>query len=313
MSNSTGVVGQIPGFPGTWDDVIAISWATKMASVASAALLAFDVLLTLEQEVRLVWARRRCSVPVLLYFLNRYGTMLQACLNVVTATDRTLSLPACERWNLFWFWCIPGVMAVVQATLTLRVTALWEHNRRIAVSLWIWYFLTVAVMCTMMGLSMQGTYPAPSPAPELFGCIVNAPAGYYWQMYLSSLVYEVTIAGLTLWKAVEHKRLLSRVPLLYVLIRDGFFYFFIVFGVMAINLVLNLSANALYWNWTPQLSLAIASCVSVRLFLNLREVACEGEPETGVDSAGVDGIEGSPRPPTFGQASTPWTTQTSGT
>ena len=43
--------------------------------VSGAVLLAFDILLTLDEEVKLVWRPKRLSVPKIAYILNRYGIL----------------------------------------------------------------------------------------------------------------------------------------------------------------------------------------------------------------------------------------------
>lgn len=295
-----------PGFDGTFDQAVGIAWVSIFVAVASAALLVYDVFLTLEREIRLVWLYGRWGLPTFLYLLNRYGTMIQACLTLVLAFDYDFDMPSCYRWNVFLNWCIPLVMAWVEATLTLRVLAMYGNNLKLVVCLWAWYLINVAAMFTMMGLTLQGTAPMASPAPPILGCRLSGPFSYLWQVYLPSLVFETTVAALTLWKAIEHKQLWSS-PIFFVLIRDGFFYFFVAFALMLVNMVIALTANALYTDWTPQISMALASIVAVRLFLNLRELA-RPQASTTADGNSDPNLELSA---ISNPASTPWTTQDS--
>lgn len=290
----------IPGFTGTFDDAVQIIWVSNYVSVVSLALVAYDTIITMEQEIRLVW-RGRWGLPSILYILTRYGTVIQAAVTTVTSTDWNVDMSTCLRLNLFSQWTIPLVMVIVEATLAMRVVALYENRRSMAVGLWTWYLANAGVMLAMMGLSLEGTYGVPSLAPPTLGCELGGTLSFYWELYVPSLVFETTVAALTLFRALQHKRLLSTIPLLHVLVRDGFFYFFIVFALMLLNLVISLTANVLYLGWTPQISICLASVIAVRLFLNLREVAYNAEGAT-ISSSGL--FEMSPRATTGTERST---------
>lgn len=296
-----------PGFDGTFDQAVGSNSVSLYVSVAAATLLVYDACVMFEREVHLVWCYGRWSWPTLLYLLNRYGTIIQACLNLITWFDYKFDLQSCLRWNLFVDWSYPLVIAWIQAAMTFRVIAFYGNTLRTSIFLWSYYLINTATMFTMMGLSLQGTYPVSSPAPPILGCILSSTGpSYLWQLLLAALLYETTVAVLTLLKAIEHKQLLST-PLFYTLVRDGFFYFFGVFAVVLLDLILSFTENALYAGWTPQLSLAFGSIMAVRLFLNLRDIAHPPGSSTELSDRGsvvgtTDAAE---------QISTPWTTQIS--
>ncbi|OCH92644.1 hypothetical protein OBBRIDRAFT_423876 [Obba rivulosa] len=56
-------------------------WISSLASLAGSAIVFHDHLITVSQEVQFVWGRRWTSVN-LLFYLNRWITLLWACLNV---------------------------------------------------------------------------------------------------------------------------------------------------------------------------------------------------------------------------------------
>ncbi|KZO91297.1 hypothetical protein CALVIDRAFT_361239 [Calocera viscosa TUFC12733] len=210
------------------------------AQVASAALLSHDILLTLQREIRLVWRWGTWGSASILYLLTRYGTWIQCCLTLVPLVDYRLDGAQCMPWTMFKQLTIPIVMALVEATLTLRVLALYGNNRTMRACLWLWYLLNITTMFTLTGLNLQTSVSLPSPAPPTLGCILNNKYSYLWELYVPALVFETTVAGLTLLKPVQLKWILSNsnTPLLYVLVRDGFFYFFVVFVLMLANLTI---------------------------------------------------------------------------
>jgi len=280
----------VPGWTGTWDQLVSIVWATTYADVASAALLTYDTILTIGQESRLVW-KGRWGFPTFVYFVTRYGNTLQSILNLVANMDWNLDMDACYTWQLFSNWGIPAVMLVAEATLALRVVALYENEIKVKVFVWLWYLGSIVSTLTMMGLTLEGSSAVPSPAPPTLGCQIDGPMTYWWTIYIPSLIFEATVALMTLIRAIQHKRImeLKSTPLLYVLIRDQFFYFFVVFALNLVNLLVTLLAPSLYLAWTPQLTISISSIIAVRLFLNLREVAYVKE-STQVDQSRSIGL-----------------------
>jgi len=265
----------IPGFAGTFAEVVGIIWVATYLNIASAALVTFDAFLTLEQEIRLVW-RGRWGIPSVLYILIRYGSVVQAALNIVGQVDYKLTGDACLAWALLSSWSIPVVMMLVEAMLALRVAALYLNNRLVVAVLFVGWLGAATAMLALMGLSVAGVTPVPSSAPPTLGCNINSsssPAAPYWTLWLPSLIFETTAALLTLARALVHRDIIMNTPLLLVLVRDGFLYFFVIFALMLANLVICLTTNELYYSWMGQPSISIAACMVVRLFLNLRQTA----------------------------------------
>jgi len=272
MNTSLPLNQQIPGFTGTFEEVIQITWATEFLDVAAAALLCYDVFLSFEREVQLVWCGR-WGLPTVLYLVNRYGVALQACLNLVAVLDWQLDLDSCYTWNLFSNWSIPVVMMIVEALLAMRVMALYFNNRWVVLFLWLWWLCAAAAMLAMMGVSLVGTIAVASPAPPTLGCQIQGSVSDYWALWVPSLVFETTVASLTLARAISYRTMITDIPIMRVLVRDGFLYFFVIMVLMLVNLVICLTTSSLYYSWFPQISISIASALAVRLFLNLREAA----------------------------------------
>jgi len=246
---------------------------------------------------------------VVVYLVNRYGVLLQASLNLVAILDYNLDIVSCENWNLFSNWSIPAVMCCLEATLALRVVALWLNKRIIKLVVWTIWLLATAAMFVLMGLSVRGSYGVPSPDPPVLGCQISGTPtmeSTFWLVYLPSIIFETVVAGLTLSRAIHHRKVLQTAPLLLVLVRDGFLYFMIVLALMSLPLLqaiwrktvakfpLNSLQPILYSSWFPhrahRIRITLSSLVAVRLFLNLRQVAedCRGDsdPSQPCSSAG---------------------------
>lgn len=290
MNSSIPLSQSVPGFGGTYADAVRVAWIETILNVVSVALVVFDTVISIEQEIRLVW-HGHWGVPSWTHVLNRYGTVIVFSLNLVSVLDYKLEPGPCYSWNLFSGWTIPIMLLIVEATLTMRVVALYGNSLRFKIGLWTWYLVATASMLAVNGISLHGSIAVPSPAPPILGCKIGGSTfSPYWALWLPPLILEVTLALLTLVMAMHHYRLLENTPLLYVLVRDGFFYFFVVFILMLLNVVVCLTLNELYMGWFSEISVGLASIMAARLvpliamnmivlnmgsrsFLNLRQTA----------------------------------------
>jgi len=258
-----------PGF--TFDQALAAVKLSNYAQVAAAALVAYDALLTLDDEIQLIW-RRSWGFGTALYFLNRYGVPLQAALNIVAILDADLSLDACYSWNVWSTWIIPIVLMAIESLLVMRVSSMFS-TRWVTIPLVILYLFAAATMLAITGVVMEGVEAGPSPAPAVTGCVLEGSAEFFWAMWIPSLVLELAMLCLTIARTARHLLKRDTMSVMHVIFRDGVIYFCVIFASMFSNLLVYLCAPSPYFSLLSQLMLSLSSMVAVRLFLNLRKAA----------------------------------------
>ncbi|KAJ7718773.1 hypothetical protein DFH07DRAFT_859928 [Mycena maculata] len=207
-------------------------------------LLVYDHLLTLESEVRNIWAPGNIRA-VAWYFLVRYFALCA---------------------NLAMFPLAFGNFSTKLLTLSLRVLAIYSVARRGK-----YFVAAVAIIVISLG---AWTVKDVSPVLASPGCYSGTPthrqlqiAGLWEAMFATDVVF----LGLTLYRGYTQSRLLGTGfppgSLWHVIVRDG--------GIICIanltNIIIYYSSNinAGLSSFTAAFSVTAAS----RLMLNLREVA----------------------------------------
>lgn len=91
-------------------------------------------------------------------------------------------------------------------------------------------------------------------------------------IWIPSLVVEVTLVVLTIFKTSQHVRAAVQTPVLSIILRDGCLYFVAIFVLMLLNAICYGLPNqtGAYEDSFVEPELCISSVLSSRLFLNLR-------------------------------------------
>ncbi|EJU03359.1 hypothetical protein DACRYDRAFT_106518 [Dacryopinax primogenitus] len=263
-----------PGYTGTLDDYVQSIFNAGYFDMVATAIVIFDTVIILGDEIHLVW-QGRWGLPTIVYFLNHYGILFQALLNQVAVNDVYLSPEHCLQWNLASNWFIPIIMMFAEAMLVFRITALHENNVKVSIAIRTLYFACSGIMSLLTGLLLDGVGPFASADGSVLACdIRQLGENMFYTIWIPSLVLETVLVLMTLAKSLAHRRNGLRTPLLAVLVRDGFMYFFIVFGVMLTNLVICMTVEDVYYALVShRLTLCVSSILSSRLFLHLRKTA----------------------------------------
>ncbi|KAJ7466794.1 hypothetical protein B0H11DRAFT_2047689 [Mycena galericulata] len=227
-------------------------------------LLFYDYFLTFEWEISRYWGSK-ITWPTVLFFLNRYGTLLGNIPPVIQTFWTTPSTP--QKSASYHQYFLIGTQAVVAALLILRTYALYERDNRVlafmlvicggAGGVCIWRSLVdgkSALQANNLGLDVGCTYAI--TAPQSFGLIIA---------WVALVLFDCTIFFLTLYMALSRRSTGAR--LLTVLLRDGTPDF-----VMVISNASNILTFADYTRGVATtFANTISSIMISRLMLNLRD------------------------------------------
>ncbi|EIW57205.1 uncharacterized protein TRAVEDRAFT_48252 [Trametes versicolor FP-101664 SS1] len=222
--------------------------------LSSAALLYYDFILTLPDEVRLAWRRPRLAT--VLFLLVRYLALANMALAVIIQTPENpvarLIISDTDCQALVRAALITHILlsAAVSAFVAARIMALWSRN---------WYLGTILFLAGLLNWSpyvesvLVGFEMVSAPWP-LEPCLAwttrQAPielVSLYIPAALSAvnLAYEIVCLVLTVIKTIGLYRrpsgLVRQTRLTDLLLRDGSLYF----GVMAVLGVLNILSATL--------------------------------------------------------------------
>ncbi|KAF8647826.1 hypothetical protein AX16_006528 [Volvariella volvacea WC 439] len=210
-------------------NILASAQAVNRSSVASLAFLVWDIIITFDEEVKVIWPNP-CSYSKVLYFFVRYLALIVQISILFVGTELSPALNFTEYDCFIWqVWQGAGAFAILSATdlvLILRVHALYRGNTIVRVFLAVIFVGELVVMAT--GL----IYAIPdikydhlcrvTQNPPIFLAVAAAPIGFQTILFL-----------LTGWKFIQAIRAgWGDVPLIQLLMRDGTWAFFLLFLVL---------------------------------------------------------------------------------
>ncbi|OBZ79101.1 hypothetical protein A0H81_00286 [Grifola frondosa] len=258
------------------------TFMVNMCTAAALTWLAYDILLNIEQEITLIW-RAKWSLSKVLYFLVRYYTLLSLILNVVVNTNsgvgvkqdlftdinRIVVTTGCGSQALLCFILFLYLGPIINGIVTacLELSSIRHATPRIP------HYPIPGCLFT----------PPAHTRNTLISWIVNMSVAC---VYLSLMLYKfgrniiLTRNTASDGTSITFFELRHISPLIYLFIRDGAFYFFIVFVANVINLVFSfVLANRAIENMGTAWFMAVYGVMSPRLCLNLRGVAQLGQDD----------------------------------
>ncbi|KIK54930.1 hypothetical protein GYMLUDRAFT_249117 [Collybiopsis luxurians FD-317 M1] len=243
----------------------------------SAVILIYDWLITLDREVELFWRRDRKRLPAILFFVNRY-----------------LSLLGAVPISILYFWPEPVVthnpqlggrhltvyldifLVLLQVNLTalfiLRVTALYGGSR------WIKMFLSVLgvgiIVNGALGLAdrLPLTEVKPISVADQIGNVPvfsRAQGMHFVYLWAGVFVFDLSVFSLTVWKTASTFRNKStQCGIVTTIMRDGLMYF----GIITLTSLANVLVVADLLRGLLTILTDNLSCVLMsRMMFNLRE------------------------------------------
>ncbi|KAJ7101308.1 hypothetical protein B0H15DRAFT_927151 [Mycena belliarum] len=258
-------------------------------------LLFYDYFLTLGWEASCYWGAR-FTWPTLLFFVNRYGTLLgniPIVLEIFWTEFNPRVMQICRHIYSYHQYLLMVVQVVVAAMFILRTHALYARNNRVL-------GLMIVVTAVVLGVALWAIITTGKPTdhtisvPLHIGCPAYAATRPETKgliiAWAAVAAFDSMIFLLTLYK-VLYRRRLSGLPLLAVLVRDGAVYF----GVMVVANVANILTYESGGDYNRGVATTfgnvISSIMASRLMLNLRDPALalpsrdsgSGRRETGTE------------------------------
>lgn len=242
--------------------------------------LYYDHFLTLDAEVKFVWARPR-SFSSRLFLLNRYFAFVGNIVILLSMFVAPSGASSCHPWEEFQQFFHAFVQVIVAILLTLRVHALYGRDIRVAIGLG--GIIIFGIGATVASLAFSQSTPAPSLFP--IGChdvldLKNATlVSVGWE---AVLVYDTLLFSMTLFKSYQARlqpkiKEMERLSLFTIIIRDGTMYF----GFMALANLVNVltfyvSGDSLLRGTLSPFASSTSVTLMSRLMLHLLEIADKG-------------------------------------
>ncbi|KAF7783248.1 hypothetical protein Agabi119p4_2624 [Agaricus bisporus var. burnettii] len=279
--------------------------AAKYFQIAAMVMFAYDYMLTLGEEVELIWMRP-LSFATMLFFLIRYVSLMQSIVLAVSLNDpdwkgkvgetriffeltTDIFLVVCTRYAVSEAIFSVSLIALGQLIMILRVVAIYRGSKKILVFLlFLW---TSQLILSVMGLRTGFTLPLPR---GFVGCSFTGTDAMFSSMWIAPAITDSFVFLLTVYRTKQNiGHLLASVRrgsgsftdrAISILLRDGALYYFVIFLANVMNaLFFFLADPGIKPIAAPFNQLLLCTVVS-RLVLNLRSLSRSNQDRTTIMS-----------------------------
>ncbi|KAJ6564984.1 hypothetical protein DFH09DRAFT_1158258 [Mycena vulgaris] len=233
------------------------------------SILFWDHLITLGNEIKFVWLRKRSVSSIWFYAVRYIG--FAGNLPVLLFSFKTISPKVCNQYSFLHQIVLVVTQFLVSLIMILRTYALYDRDTRVLV------FLVSIGVCLLAVCSWAVHDQQAIPVTIFPGCHqgVTKSNGYHLSATWAALfLFDSIIFGLTMRKIYSTRIRMGSgelLPLHMLIVRDGALYF----GAMALANLGNIITYYLGGPLTRGSLSTFANCVSIslmsRLMLNLHE------------------------------------------
>jgi len=226
--------------------------------------------------VELVW-KAKTSASKFLYFTNRYPLMVVGCVSTHVELTSAASYRLCKMWVPTEAYFTLLTVGSVQATLLLRVIALYGNSKYIAAGLSSLLISCFAASFTISGLLARRLTPM-NVAGLMTGCLdeCNGCFPLSITVHVPVVVFEIITLGMTMRKTIRFVRSSrkhathGRMSMFELILRQGCCWFMAIFIMTLLDIIFLAFSPESMGLWFLAWMRGLLSILGSRLILNLR-------------------------------------------
>jgi len=247
--------------------------STNYLGTASMALLLYDHLLTLDDEIQYIW-RRRLSLITYLFLINRYLTPLGFIVNMLAYLSPLFTPEVCVHFVRYEGAFTTVSVGIAASMMIIRVYAVYGENKGILALL----ALVLSAQVGVQAWLLSGAQAVPHPAGEhnctmVFGNNVGSwGSAYAWM----PLLFDTTVLALTVLRTLGLVRSGRAGNIVRTLLRDGIMYYSVIFSANLVLTVMLISAPVGIKGIAAQFEQLITVTMMSRITINLKKHAVQG-------------------------------------
>ncbi|KAF5384930.1 hypothetical protein D9615_000989 [Tricholomella constricta] len=213
----------------------------RIMSIACFSLAVYEYMITLDEEMKYFWTGK-WTISRVLFLTNRY---LSIIIMMITIVCFSIPDPSPNHFNSSSaiqaeFLLNLVAISVIQGILVARIWYLFQGSRRVQIGVIVGFVVSLVLSLVFLYLSAHtirvlkfADLVQNLPGLRNEGCKASRPPNF-WRIYVPSLVLHTILYILTAVRALRNRRLLKNAPVLKRLLRDGGFFYFVVF--VSVNL-----------------------------------------------------------------------------
>ncbi|KAJ3903694.1 hypothetical protein F5879DRAFT_137235 [Lentinula edodes] len=263
--------------------VIEDGYVTRYANMAGSALLLFDYLLTLDDEIEFIW-QKSWSIGKGLFIISRYYSLIITVVVNNYVLFGHLSASVSIHYSYWQGWSGLFTCMIVEMILQMRLYALYFLDKRILLLMVVSFIVSSASTALVLGLMYSGGISTQIETPF---CLTELP-DYSYAVWIPRLAFDTFLCILALIRGFqlakeesddfESSTLPSGKHLMKVLIRDCIGSYLIMFAVYLTFLTI-WAKNGNLFETCFNISVGFESIVGTRTILRIRKVTNNGGPD----------------------------------
>jgi hypothetical protein len=255
--------------------------ATRFSQLASSAIIIFDHIITLDEEVELIWMSP-WSMGKALFVINRYYTLISVIINNYALFSPSLTDSFCLRFFRWQGWTGLIACMIAEVILQMRLYALYFLNKKVLALMVATFIVSSASSAVIMGTVLNGITAHSHPILGTTFCVPFGVPDYFFAFWIPIIGFESLLCGLALYRGFQTFRASGSLfqsgrHLVAILIRDSVLYFLVMFATYLTNMLVWISATPNLLEVPIAFSVALSCCLGNRMILNVREVNREIE------------------------------------
>ncbi|EJD40831.1 hypothetical protein AURDEDRAFT_170023 [Auricularia subglabra TFB-10046 SS5] len=213
--------------------------ATGYLAWASITWLSYDYMITLNDEIELIW-KRDWAFTKGLYLMMRWSTFGLLWTEIIFYVFlHNVRHSKCDAYSWAMATATFIVVLEVEVVLQLRIYAMFERSRRI---LWVNATLcALQVLCAAVIVAKNYSQAHWVAVPNwIIGSCYSLRPKVVATVWIAPLTYELYLASLAVYKVVRDRKTFGtwENDIQTVLVRDSVSYFFLIVIVAAVNIVM---------------------------------------------------------------------------
>jgi len=244
----------------------------QYALVGAFVWLVYDYILCIGLEVKYVWFAP-WGLPKILYVWTRYLGLLLMTLMVWTSGASNRNPRYCVAFFNIESWGSVWMMGTVSGILLLRIYAMYERSRKVAIFAIVISVSQVIAACVILGTQLVTVYTPPPVLAQfnLPGCFVGDSPPELVTYWIARLAFDSILLVMVGYKMTHRYVSYNQTDLLDIMIKDNVSTFIFIFCVQSVNLfTYRLAPTELAAVGLP-FSIATDIIMSTRLILHIRE------------------------------------------
>ncbi|KJA18893.1 hypothetical protein HYPSUDRAFT_69558 [Hypholoma sublateritium FD-334 SS-4] len=209
--------------------------------VGSATILVYEVLTTLDDEINYIWMQP-WTLGTFLFWANRYLPFVDVTLGMYVQFGANIGPDTCDKYYRGILWAVATGLFIAELIITLRTLAIWSHRRSILIFLSLMTLITSGAGIVGVVLENHSFQFEPPPLGGR-GCKLIKSRRLIIIPYLTVAISETSVVCLTIIRALDHFRRLTRYSWVTRVYGYGLLFYIYLLLITAANIAIPFAAE----------------------------------------------------------------------